>query len=81
MDYSSAFNTTVPATLVAKLQTLGLNRSLCSWNPGLPDRQKSGGQNGQTIPHPPLILTLVLRWAASSAHSCTPAASDPALAD
>ncbi len=31
MDYSSAFNTIVPATLVAKFQTLGLNRSLCSW--------------------------------------------------
>ncbi len=30
VDYSSAFNTIVPATLVAKLQTLGLNRSLCS---------------------------------------------------
>ncbi len=28
VDYSSAFNTIVPATLVAKLQTLGLNRSL-----------------------------------------------------
>ncbi len=31
MDYSSAFNTIVPATLLVKLQTLGLNRSLCSW--------------------------------------------------
>ncbi len=31
VDYSSAFNTIVPATLVAKLQMLGLNRSLCSW--------------------------------------------------
>ncbi len=31
VDYSSAFNTIVPATLVAKLQILGLNRSLCSW--------------------------------------------------
>ncbi len=31
VDYSSAFNTIVPATLIAKLQTLGLNRSLCSW--------------------------------------------------
>ncbi len=31
LDYSSAFNTIVPATLAAKLQTLGLNRSLCSW--------------------------------------------------
>ncbi len=30
VEYSSAFNTIVPA-LVAKLQTLGLNRSLCSW--------------------------------------------------
>ncbi len=30
VDYSSAFNTIVPATLVAKLQTLGINRSLCS---------------------------------------------------
>ncbi len=31
VDYSSAFNTIVLATLVAKLQTLGLNRSLSSW--------------------------------------------------
>ncbi len=31
MDYSSSFNTIVPATLVAKFQNLGLNRSLCSW--------------------------------------------------
>ncbi len=31
VDYSLAFNTIVPATLVAKLQTLGQNRSLCSW--------------------------------------------------
>ncbi len=46
VDYSLAFNTIVPATLVAKLQTLGLNRSL-QLDPGLPDSQKSGGQNGQ----------------------------------
>ncbi len=31
VGYSLAFNTIVPATLVEKLQTLGLNRSLCSW--------------------------------------------------
>jgi len=31
VDYSSAFYTIVPVTLVTKLQTLGLNRSLCSW--------------------------------------------------
>ncbi len=30
VDYSTAFNTIVPATLFAKLQTLGLNRYLCS---------------------------------------------------
>ncbi len=31
VDYSSAFNTIVPATLVLKLQSLGLSRFLCSW--------------------------------------------------
>ncbi len=31
VDYSSAFNTIMPATLGVKLQTLGLNRSLCCW--------------------------------------------------
>ncbi len=31
VDYNSTFKTIVPATLVAKLQILGLNRSLCSW--------------------------------------------------
>ncbi len=31
LDYSSAFNTIVPARLVMNLQTLGLNKSLCSW--------------------------------------------------
>ncbi len=31
LEYSSAFNTIVPARLVMKLQTLGLNKSLCCW--------------------------------------------------
>ncbi len=31
VHYIPAFNTIVPTTLVAKLQTLGLNRYLCSW--------------------------------------------------
>ncbi len=43
VDYSSAFITIVPATLVAKLQNLGLNRSLCSWILDF----LTGGQNGQ----------------------------------
>ncbi len=60
VDYSSAFNTIVPATLVAKLQNLGLNRSLCSWS------------EWATTHHLPWPSTLVHRRAASSAHSCTP---------
>ncbi len=40
MDYSSAFNPIVPSTLVTKQISVQLD-------PGLPDRQKSGGQNGQ----------------------------------
>ncbi len=40
VDYSSAFNTIVPSTLVTKQISVQLD-------PGLPDRQKSGGQSGQ----------------------------------
>ena len=31
IDYSSAFNTTVPTKLTTKLRTMGLNTSLCNW--------------------------------------------------
>jgi len=31
IDYSSAFNTIVPHSLVTKLRDLGLNSLLCSW--------------------------------------------------
>ena len=31
IDYSSAFNTIVPSTLITKLMILGLNPSLCNW--------------------------------------------------
>ena len=31
IDYSAAFNTTVPSKLITKLRTLGLNTSLCNW--------------------------------------------------
>ncbi len=47
VDYSSAFNTIVPATLVAKLQDSRTEQISMQLDPGLPDRQKSGGQNGQ----------------------------------
>ncbi len=71
VDYSSAFNTKVPATLVAKLQTLGLTRSLCSW---ILDFLKAEVRWSEwaTIPHLPSSSTLVLLRAASSALSCTP---------
>ncbi len=64
VDYSSAFNTIVPATLVAKLQSLGLSRSLCSFDPGLPDKQKSGGQNGQQH----LIFPDPQHWCSAGLH-------------
>ncbi len=71
VDYSWAFNTIVPATLVAKLQTLGLNRSLCSW---ILDFLTGRSQVSEwaTTPHLPWSSTLVHRRVASSAHSCTP---------
>ena len=31
IDYSAAFNTTVPSKLITKLRTLELNTSLCNW--------------------------------------------------
>ncbi len=74
VDYSSAFNTIVPATLVAKLQTLGLNRSLCSWildfltgrsqvvrmgnNTSSPLTLKTGAQVWNEPQHPQIILHL-----------------------
>ncbi len=71
VDYSSAFNTIVPATLVAKLQTLGLNRSLCSgsWTSWQAEVRWS---EWATTHHLPWSSTLVHRRVASSAQSCTP---------
>ena len=31
IDYSSAFNTITPSKLVIKLETLGLDSTLCNW--------------------------------------------------
>ncbi len=47
VDYSSAFNTIVPATLVCEAPDSGTEQISVQLDPGLPDRQKSGGQNGQ----------------------------------
>ncbi len=71
VDYSSAFNTIVPATLVAKLQTLGLNRSLCSWILDFLTGRSQVVRMGNNTSSP-RSSTLVHRRVASSAHSCTP---------
>ncbi len=47
VDYSLAFNTMVPATLVCEAPDSGTEQIYVQLYPGLPDRQKSGGQNGQ----------------------------------
>ncbi len=47
VDYSSAFNTIVPATLVCEAPDSGTEQISVQLDPGLPDRQKSGGQNVQ----------------------------------
>ncbi len=75
VDYSSAFNTIVPATLVAKLQTLGLNRSLCSWILDFLTGRSQVVRMGNTH-HLPWSSTLVHCRAASSVHSCTPCTHD-----
>ncbi len=59
VDYSSAFNTIVPATLVAKLQTLGLNRSLCSWILDILTGRSQVVRMGNNTSSP---LTLVQHW-------------------
>ncbi len=46
VDYSSAFNTIVPATL-CEAPDSGTEQISVQLDPGLPDRQKSGGQNGK----------------------------------
>ncbi len=72
VDYSSAFNTIVPCHTGWEAPDSGTEQISVQLDPGLPDRQKSGGQNGQQHPHLPWSSTLVPRRAASSAHSCTP---------
>ncbi len=47
VDYSSAFNTIVPATLVAKAPDSGTKQISVLLDPLLPDRLKSGGHYGQ----------------------------------
>ncbi len=60
VDYSSAFNTIVPATLVVKLQTLGLNRSLCSWILDFLTGRSQVVRKGNNTSSP-----LVLNWCSS----------------
>ncbi len=71
VDYSSALNTIVPATLVAKLQTLGLNRSLFSWIMDFLTGRSQVVRIGNNTSSP-LVLNTGAPQGASSAHSCTP---------
>ncbi len=61
MDYSSAFKTIVPATLVCKAPDSGTKQISVQLDPGLPDRQKLGGQNGQQY----LISPGLQHWCSS----------------
>ncbi len=71
MDYSSAFNTIVPDTLVAKLQTLGLNRSLCSWILDFLTGRSQVVRMGNNTSSP-LVINTGVPQGCVSAHSCTP---------
>jgi hypothetical protein len=42
IDYSLAFNTIASSKLVTKLRALGLETTLCNWNPGVLDGQITG---------------------------------------
>ncbi len=68
VDYSSAFNTIVPATLVAKLQTLAIWTDLCAAGSWTSWQQMSEGQQYLIS----LILNTVCPQGAISAHSYTP---------
>ncbi len=73
VDYSSAFNTIVPATLVAKLQTLaGLNRSLCSWILDFLTGRSQVVRMGNNTSSPLVLNTGAPQGCVLSAHSCTP---------
>ncbi len=63
VDYSSAFNTIVPATWLRSSRS-GTEQISVQLDPGLPDRQKSGVRMGNNTSSP-LISTLVPRRAAS----------------
>ncbi len=72
VDYSSAFNTIVPATLVAKLQTLGLNRSLCSWILDFLTGRSQVVRMGNNTSSPLILNTGAPQGLRPQAHSCTP---------
>jgi hypothetical protein len=69
IDYSSAFNTIVPSTLITKLRTLGLNTSLCNWildfQMGRPQVVRVGSTSATLILKDPLRCVC-------SVPSCTP---------
>ena len=69
VDYSSAFNTILPAKLVPKLRSLGLKIPLCNW---ILDFLTSRPQVVRMGNHTSSSLTLGPPRAAYSVPSCTP---------
>ncbi len=69
VDYSLAFNTTVPFKLVVKLRALGLNNSLCSWILDFLTGRRQVVRIGSNISSP---LTLNTGAPQGCVLSCTP---------
>ena len=61
IDYSSAFNTTIPVKLFSKLRQLSINSQMCQWHPQHPPGQTSGG-HGQ---HPSVTAPDPEHWCTS----------------
>ncbi len=72
VDYSSAFNTYSACHTGCEAPDSRTEQISVQLDPGLPDRQKSGGQNGQQHIIPPDPQHWCTCRVASSAHSCTP---------
>ncbi len=66
VHYSSAFHAIVPATLVVKLQTLGLNRSMCSWILDFLTGRSQVVRMGNNTSSPLVLKTGAQNWCLSS---------------
>ena len=86
VDYSSAFNTIVPSTLVAKMADLGFSTSICSWVcdflTGRPQVVRIGKHTSQPLElstGSPQGCVLSPFLYSLYTHDCTPASADNAI--